>query len=282
MRRRLALGLEIVDAALGVRVARPVSVAFDGVPLPRSRGSYSAFGLEITDTLPRVDRHNSCLHALVYRKGLYVAGKTVDLRFSCPARRHVPRRLSFTLVDPSLPEPPTPDPDQATLDAMRAARWRKVALFPGAAYDAGSAPTGLRGRVRRLVEEHPVPVRWARVEARLRRRDGAPGLVIGRAHGDDRGEFLLILGAIPGSMLTSLTVNVEVTVFGRTPDPMVTDLARKHDPLWDLPIESASPPPADDVLLGLKIPGDYTLTSARVVPFKLGKILSSEVNPFNL
>jgi len=105
--------------------------------------------------------------------------------------------------------------------------------------------------------------------------------VIGRAHGDDRGEFLLILGAVPGSMLASLTINLEVAVFGRAGEPEATDIARKHDPLWDLPMEAAIlPPPADDVSLGLKIPDGYAQVAMQVVTFKLGNILSSEVKPF--
>lgn len=287
MGQRLALGIELIDAPLGARVARPVSVAIDGVPvpLPLARSPYRAFGFEVGDVLPRVDRHDSCVHALVYRTGLYrLKHTTVTLRVTCPARRYVPRRLQFRLVDPALPEPPLPDPDQATLEAMRAGRWRRVALFPGAAYDAGSAPTGLRGRVRR----GSAPLRWARVEARPALRGGGRGPVIGRAQGDDRGEFLLILGAIPGSALASLTVDVEVSVFAWPADPPATALLKEQDPLWDLPVEPpiapvdpAVPPPlADAVALGTVVPAEYTAKVVQIVTFKLGKVLSSEIRPF--
>jgi hypothetical protein len=59
--KRLALGLELVDAQRGVRAAHPVSVAFDGVPLalPSYRERYRFGGFEIRDVLPRVDRHDS-------------------------------------------------------------------------------------------------------------------------------------------------------------------------------------------------------------------------------
>lgn len=283
---RLALGLEVVDAPRDHRVARPISIAFDGVPLPlpRARAPYEAFGFTITDVLPRADRHASCQHAIVYKKGLYRPGKhtTVELRFLSDDRVYVPRILSFPLVDPSLPEPPTADPSQAVLDALRAARWRRVALFGGAAYDVGGGTTGLRGRARRSGK----PLRWARVEARQILRDGTRGPVFARAHGDDRGEFLLLLGPIAGAALAALTLDVEVTVHGRTADPPTptpADVFKKNnDPLWDLPLEKAvAPPPADAVSMGLQIPTGYTAMPKRSVTFQLGRILSSEVSPFS-
>jgi hypothetical protein len=110
-------------------------------------------------------------------------------------------------------------------------------------------------------------------------------VVVGRAHGDDRGEFLLLLGpeASPFGDLEDDKLEIRVTAFAwadaQVPDdPSVPEL----DPLWDLPLELAAPPGLPDpVSAGEEIPPGYasTPTSTAVVEFALGK-LQSGTDPF--
>jgi hypothetical protein len=266
-----------------------VSVAIDGIPhpLPSGRAPYRAGGFEIADVLPRVDRHESCLHALVYRRGLYRPegpGQPafVTLRFLSPDRRHVPRRLRFTLLDPADLEaedeadPPAGDPAQ--LGRMRI---RRVTLFPGAAYDLPSAITGLRGRARRAVDGKPA--RWVRVEAWTQDAFGGRVALAGRAQGDDRGEFLLVVrssAAGVGPLDLAAGVSLVVDVHAPPAPQGVPPAVQAADPLWDLPVESVGGPgPTDPVSLGERIPLGSTSTS-RVETFTLGQFLTSRAAPF--
>jgi hypothetical protein len=107
-------------------------------------------------------------------------------------------------------------------------------------------------------------MRWVRVEAS--RADAA---IVGRAHGDDRGEFLLLLesAAVSGADL-DLPVTLSVAVFGpdAAPDP-AADPASRADPFWDLPLEEAALAGADAVLAGTARPGGYRQGAAADVSF---------------
>ena len=135
--------------------------------------------LDVVVERPRglvLDRHDS-LRTLVHGDGVETS---VQLLVADASRRVVPRRVA-------LPFPPLADvlaAEAAGADLPLAPRVRRLALFPGAAYDLSTRTTALRGRV---VEPGGAPLRWARVEA-------APpgGATRWRAHGDDRGEFLLV------------------------------------------------------------------------------------------
>jgi hypothetical protein len=247
---RLALGLEPIDAARGGRVPHPVRVFFEEElrRLPR----------------PPVERHDSCLHALRYQAG--VEGR-VRLRFQEEHRRYVPRLISYPIL--TLPQADAlPYPN----------RVRRPRLFPGAAYDLAFPGTGMRGRAVR----NDRPLRWVRVVARLT----GNGSVVGRAQGDDRGEFLLLIepAASPvGDLVNPLTLRVEVSAPAVLPAPASPDLPAL-DPFWDLPLEEAqalnpADPEVDPVSAGETLPQDYTATVARNVDFTLGRI-HSEVTPF--
>ncbi|HTN87084.1 MAG TPA: hypothetical protein VL242_25470 [Sorangium sp.] len=274
LEKRIALGLELIDAARGGRVALPIGAAIE--KRTPSRGSFA------DELAPAVDRHGSCLFALVFdltgkRPTRGAPRPSVTVRLTSRDRRFVPRRLRFELADPVELDPSEPGPDHAAIERLRAARSRRVALLPGAAYDAPGSSTGLRGRVLR----GGAAVRWARVEARSVLPSGAQGPVIGRAHGDDRGEFFLLLGASPGpAAAASLSLPVEVTAFAPPPAPPPT-AAQRRDPLWDLPVEPVTAPgPVDPISSGESLPEGYTASAPRTVVFRLGAILSSEVPPF--
>jgi hypothetical protein len=261
---RLAVGFEPLDPIRGGRLAHPVRFESEG-PLPRPFTTSGPFRKTAREgqLLPVVDRHDSCLFALLYQPRL--AAGNVDLRIYDPLRRHVARRFRV----PVLPEALLAAGEPAGLTQTR--RVRRPALFPGAAYDISARTTGLRGRVTRGGQ----PMRWARVEARLE----PGGALVGRAHGDDRGEFLLVLAnaASPPAELVD-PLNVRVTVFGPAvaPVPVPATLAAE-DPLWDLPLEPLpNPGDPDPVSPGEALPAGYvsTASSTRIVPFRLGRLIS--------
>lgn len=242
---RLALGLEPLDAALGGRIAHPINVIFP----------------EKLQGLPRPDleRHASCLHVLRYQPGVK---DKVNLRFFEESRRFVPRQIEYPILT------------IAQADALNYRnRVRRPVLFPGAAYDSVSLSTGIRGRV----ERNGKPLRWVRVEARL-----APnGAVIGRAQGDDRGEFYLLLSsaASPAHDLTD-PLKVRLEVFGPAADPTPANPELPSlDKFWDLPAEVAAvldpaQPDVDSVSAGTVLPVDYVSLATKSFDVPLGTVLS--------
>lgn len=262
---RLAVGFEPLDPVRGGRLAHPVRFETEGPPpRPFTRsGPYRQVARD-GQVRPVVDRHDSCLWALLYQPG--VAEDTIDLRIYDPLRRYVARRFRVPILP--VASLATGEPSALT----RARRVRRPALFPGAAYDISSRATGLRSRALR----GGLPLRWARVEARLE----PSGVLVGRAHGDDRGEFLLVLApdAAPPAELVG-PLEVRVTVFGPAvaPAPVPATLA-VADPLWDLPLEPLPVPGAPDLVApGEMLPAGYaaTATSTHIVPFRLGRLISA-------
>ena len=218
--QQLALGIEPVDALRAQRMAHPISVALEAPP-PGLRAA-------------RLMRHASGLFVLLHGNGQ--AADLVLRLFDSPShgrddglydparnrRRCVPRRLSVAIAAATAAES---QPLQR--------RTRRVALLAGAAYDAVPA-SGLRGRVLR----GGVPVRWARIEAR---RAGS-AITVGRAHGDERGEFLLLLDAAAAPMSVLATpFDIELHIWLPQPSlPLPTPAQQAADPLWDLPVEPLS------------------------------------------
>jgi hypothetical protein len=258
---RLVLGIEPQDALSARRITRPIEIAIDGAPYAEKSQSKEQspnwsrlFGiLDPIGNLLRIPRHYSCRHAFLFKPGVK---SPIVIRMADYKRRFVPRRISYPIpADIQTVSPPN--------------RIRQPVLFPGAAYDLHSNATGMRGRVtwsQALANE--VPVRWARVEASIN------GQVVGRAHGDDRGEFLLLLNtsAVGLNVLTA-ELTILVTVFA---PPAPIPLAG-NDPLADLPVEILLNDP-DDVSPGSKLPPTYAATalSSRSVTFLLGQLLTNQ------
>ena len=270
MIHRLAFGLEPRDAVGGGRVPPPLLVLRDGpVPGERELRHLTATGATTAGGLARLDRHDSTRHALLYGTVSpddvpgHVDVRLVETTSPRPPRRFVPRRLRLPLVDA--------DAADARPTGFRVRRPR---LFPGAAYPLPSGACGLRGRVLRGGE----PARWARVQALA--SDG--GAVLVRAHGDDRGEFLLVLGppARPaGDLAETVTVQVRVFVADPPPAPDAPGVPGA-DPLWDLPLEEVVEGDGDDpVTLGEALPDGYDASVTRSVEIPLGRILTA-VDPF--
>lgn len=221
--RRLALGIEPLDAVRATRVLHPIQILVErpAADLPR----------------PRLVRHLSGLFVLVHERGVPT---TLDLRLcdlgepghppgyrpATDRRRLVPRRLRVEIPTAVLAD---------TLPIAR--RARRPALFPGAAYDITDSVTGLRGRVL----WGGVPVRWARVQAR---RPGAAAgeAPVGRAHCDDRGEFLMLVAPQAAPMSTlERPFELDLVAYAPLPPvPLPPPPVREADGLWDLPVEVLS------------------------------------------
>jgi hypothetical protein len=287
---RLLLGVQPMDAPREQRVAHRVDIAVEPKPwvdpltADQRRWLRARIDSEnpLSDSWARASRHSSCRHAITYEPG---HGTHIDLRVLDASERMVPRRLRVPLVSLGAPE------DVAVLDPLPVGRRSRFpALYPGAAYDVSDRVTGLRGRVVVSTGGVPptrVPVRWARIEARLR-RGGRP---IAWAHGDQHGEFLLILppeAIAPPAVEMPPTLTLEITAHGRRGLPAVVPpaLVRRADPFWDLPLEELGVPsiaPADDhVALGQVIPADFDGSFSQLVTFTYSVVISSGVPPFEI
>ena len=126
-------------------------------------------------------------------------------------------------------------------------------------------------------------MRWARAVA------VTPGTnhAVARAHGDDRGEFLMLIGAGAAPVSdtdTFLTFDVQVWGPAAIPVPVPPALP-EIDPLWDLPLEKplslGNPDPVDPVdpmFAGLTQPDTYVLLTTVTVDFPLGRVISTVIS----
>ena len=250
--QRLALGIEAVDALRNGRIAFPIRITFDEVPLGLPR--------------PQIRRHDSAAFALLYEaiESLSVDDQVVVRLFDSSddiwseygdRRRYVPRRLRIPIL--------TSDVVDTRPVSQRA---RRPALFPGAAYDVSECLTGMRGRV----EHDDEPVRWARVQA----VHPDTGQTVGLAHCDDRGEFLLLIDSSAGGLAElSNPLSLDITV--HTPvTPTVDDAIKQLDALWDLPVELVPAPGATDTVCPGSPPwSNWTEASTTTIDFTLGSLL---------
>lgn len=260
VRHRLALGVQWIDAlaqlpaggnlvndleTIGSRACR---MRFD--PHPQARHALRHAGLiarllgiaaQEKDTTPPAtpadDQTRFALRCFA-RRDPQVSGYSTRN----DPRRYVPRRLAL------IPAQNNGVPVATIANIHRA--W----LWPGAAYPLAANATAIRGHVRRGVDK--TSVAWTRIVVT------APGatppvfaseIQVGWGHGDDRGEFLVVLGAqaVPGGAALPAQVNLRVWVFL---PPGALDPA---DPLASLPLEQAGPDVIDDVARGIAIPPGY-------------------------
>jgi hypothetical protein len=227
--------------------------------------------------LPAVPRNDIGRFAITYS----VPGLTpgVAVRLYDIERRYVPRRfllpvpaeatvISQEQAAESPPWPPIPS------------RVFRPVLYPGANYGTQAGATVVRGRVLR---QNGSAARWARVSA-VSAEAAAPGLPVGWAHGDDRGEFLLVLQpsdaqlAAPASAVTSVTLTISARRLPTVDSPAES----QADPLWDLEIEALSPPGSPDAVSnGRTPPADYGAPFRATLSFVKGTV-SHPSQPFVL
>lgn len=182
---------------------------------------------------------------------------SLTVRIDDPSRRYVPRRLSIPLWSyPEVIEQPPSGP------LAVGSRTVEVWLWPGAASPVPRGVTAIRGRVVR--QQRPVP--WTRITA-----TGPTGAVIGRAHGDDRGEFLLRLTSTTQNPVQS-TVAVRALVRGPVALPKPPGEPPEPPPVETV-TRPANPPvqggPVDHVLFGHTPPAGHVRHLPPPLPFTI-------------
>lgn len=178
------------------------------------------------------------------------------------ARRYVPRRLSLTPVQTGGVPP-------ATLDNIRTA-W----LWPGADGAVPANATVVRGRIRRVDGMGVArPVAWARVTITrpalaLPPPDFDAEPQVAWAHGDDRGEFLAVLGPAMLGGGAALPASVALTLWVHLPPllPAFDPLA----PLDSLPLEVAGVAATSAVLEGKQVPSSHVRQAGIRITLPLG------------
>jgi hypothetical protein len=220
-------------------------------------------------------RHAVNLHAIVYPQPLPPGRPAPPPKVAFEVRvvdtrgQYVPRRLR-------LPIPAAADPDDAGRPLLRI---RRAALFPAAPYDLVSGSTGIRGRVTVAGR----PVRWARVvvPAASGAATDPPRAV---AHGDEKGEFLLIMPPAAGATLSAAsTFSLPLTIGVPPALTPALELAIRRDRLSDVPLEtigpaqviagSAPPRPAPDrVAMGWAMPAAYTIHNEGPITLTAGRL----------
>ena len=265
---RLALGIQWLDALTQMPVAgdwvndleaigtRPGLLRFERHPQARQALRHAGrlarlLPLAAADKVATPpadvadDPTNFVVRAFARRDPRYV-----DYRSDNDPRQYVPRRLSLTPVQ-SGGVPPS------SLANIRTA-W----LWPGATYPLAANASAIRGCIRRGASlATAVPVAWARVV--VTRPGAGPAnfateAPLAWAHGDDRGEFLVVLGtqAVPGGVVLPATIALRLWVF-LAPTPFAA-----ADPLSSLPLEVAGSDPLNEVLSGTAIPVGHVLQAA--------------------
>jgi hypothetical protein len=274
---RLAAGIVPVSALGGAPPLPCVRLALERVPKPHPvpAGAGAIGDYDVGIGLPAVARGDAGRFAITY--ALPGLSSPVAVRLYDIARRYVPRRLRL------------PVPAQATVVTQEQAAeqppWPPIpsrvfrpVLYPGANWGTQAGATAVRGRVLRADGSI---ARWARVSA----VDADHGYPVGWAHGDDRGEFLLVLTSSDAGLFApgSALAHVELTISAR-PVPATIDspAQSRADPLWDLEVEALPPPgSADTVSDGRTPPADYSQSVTRTLNFVKGAV-SSPRQPFVL
>lgn len=250
---RLALGVEPLDAATGRPVVTAVRVGQEVPPrlrprLARFEPYWPCLDFETNGTARHKLRHGigGPTRIKVNTDG---SAPTIVVRIDDAQRRFVARRFRipvWTRLELEQADPTGDDPPTGPYVVM-ASRLVRPVLFPGRAYPLARGTTVIRSSVVR----NGKPVRWPRVIARV------GGIVSGFAHGDEHGEFLLVLSS-DWTMLAAppSTVNVNLTI--RAVPPANAAAPDPADRLADLVIENVNRPlPADGALPGTGLPTGY-------------------------
>ena len=258
---RLALAVEIRDAITNRLAATPVRVGRE-----LAGPALSRLGRKAPDpSWPCQDLERSGHARFKLRRGPRLPA-AITLRIDDGARRYVPRRVSITLWSQADVEAADQNPPAGPYIPVDS-RLLRIWLTPGQAYLLPRGTTAIKGRVLRGAAGGALspgnPVRWPRVIA------VGPGPVpVGWAHGNEHGEFVLLVSSAGSVPPLGGQFPVDIDVVGRPaatappPDPA--------DPLADLvvePVPRSSAPPAvgdldNDLLRGLAVPAGYAAGTA--------------------
>jgi hypothetical protein len=252
---RLALAVVCTDSVIDRPVSIPLRIGWERPErgLPR--------GFDRSWPCLDLDRHGP--GRAVLRLDRRTPTGPVRIRIVDPRRRYAARRVELSLW--KLTEIVAAEATPPEVPAV--ARTLRLWLLPGPAYVTARGATSVRGRV----AVNGTPVRWARITA-----FGPGNQSVGRAHADERGEFLLLVtdtGTMPPPAPSTLGVRLEVIA----PDPAhrpAVDAADRHA---DLVVETLTHPgnpplPAEldnDVLRGRATPSGYLASTTAFPPVDL-------------
>ena len=272
----LAVGVEPRDAATGQRLASSVDVRIEDAPAPLAAWRPWRPGEVLTPYLGRLPRRRSGRFGALYDAGtrtpvrLRIVEDAVagSRRLPGEGRRIVPRRVEIAIADEATVLAAEADPATAPVPVWQ--RTAPVWCFPGASAPLPSRATVVRGRLVRDDGSALAPVRWARVRA-----DNVDGDPVGWAHGDDRGEFVLVVEPTAGGVVIpddplSVTLTVGAALPPMGPGDLADPFRAEVDPLWDLPVETltlAADPAAEPSLTGRRfLPGHVQLSPLSPAP----------------
>jgi len=260
---RLQLGIAPADALGGPRHLLDLEVFGEDVPKPhRVPRSYRLSDPSIG--LPRLRRTPSGRYSIVFGSARSTKQRAV-VRLVDRRGGFVPRRLSIPM--PQLVAVKTNERD-TNVDpaAPRLSRACRPLVFPAMGYGTPAGATVLRGRA--TWGAGGPPAQWVRVAAALK-GENAPAWL---GQGDQNGEFLVFIGAIPLALAkaSSATLDIKVTVRARpvppATEPVDSPAATRDDPLWHLPVERVGTLTATDpVTRGTRVPPGYTSRLSRTV-----------------
>ncbi|GAA1032436.1 hypothetical protein GCM10009557_30930 [Virgisporangium ochraceum] len=245
---RLALAVEAVDAVN----RRPAA----GVRVGRETGRRSVFADPALVGMPSAGNGRG---RLVLRHDRPLPG-AIRIRLDDPARRWVPRRLDVSVW--TYDEVRAADADPPGAKVPPEDRLIRPWLRPGVGYPCPPGATGLRFGVRR----GPERVAWPRLEV-----FDAGGFPVGWAHGDGRGEVLVLIR--PGAPATG---DFPIVVRVHAPDPDWRDRppAPAKDPLRLLHPEpvARAPGPADPAVRGDLPPPGYLPPTDHLLTCTVGRV----------
>jgi hypothetical protein len=265
---RLALGVEPRDAVTEQPIASAVRVGQEVPPRLRPRPArfdyaWPCLDFETNGTARFKLRHQTGGPARI-KLNPDGSAPTITVRIDDVRRRFVPRRFRiplWTRLELKRADP-TPADGPAGPYVPLNSRLLRPFLLPGSGYTIPRGTTAIRGSA---VYSDGRPVRWLRVFAM-----GPGPTQLGAAHGDENGEFLLVITdsyTIPTQPHS--TVDVDLVIVARPPD--AAPIPDPADRLGDLVVEdlarSSVPPAASDldspVLRGLAVPSDYRSSMAQ-------------------
>jgi hypothetical protein len=208
---------------------------------------------------PCQDLERSGLARFKLRRGPQLPS-VITLRIEDAGRRYVPRRVSVTLwsqADVEAADQRPPAGPYIPVDS----RLLRIWLAPASGYLLARGSTAIRGRVLRGAAgalSPDAPVRWPRITA-----IGPGNVPVGWAHGDERGEFVLLVdsaGVLP-PLNGQFAVDIDVVGLPAATAPAPDPADRCADLVVEAVPRSAAPPTAadldNDLLRGRAVPAGY-------------------------
>jgi hypothetical protein len=267
LHHRLALGVSWIDGVTQIGAYGPLTTILENIGIyylhkPFDRHNSDRFALRyaglIKKRLDKAFKDGLSTDCYVVGHGSRQMGQAI-FDSQQDVRIYVPRRLQMAVVFTGSEPAPTPS------------NIRTPWLWPGATYPFHPTATLIRGRVRRgATLATSTHLRWARIFATIPQTEAIfnQATVVGCGHGDDRGEFVLVLDAraVSGASLKN-PVLVRLWAFVPPPPAQIDP----RDSFLGLPLENGGTAAINDVLRGRGVPTEYTLQQSKILELRLGE-----------